>query len=69
MTDDIVTRLKNAYRDADEVACVYLAEEAANEIKKLRSELSYCRDIELSECRFEYQKLRAKYQRALRGDV
>lgn len=39
MTDDIVTRLREAYKNADEVASVFLTNEAANEIEKLVTQL------------------------------
>ena len=40
MTDDIVTRLRQAGKDADEVAAVHLAKDAADEIEYLRSEMA-----------------------------
>ncbi len=39
MIDDIVTRLRQAYKNTDEVASVFLANEAADEIERLRAEL------------------------------
>ena len=33
--DDIVTRLREAHKNADEVASVFLTNEAANEIERL----------------------------------
>ena len=39
MTDDIVTRLRQAYKNADEVASVFLANEAADEIQQLVTQL------------------------------
>lgn len=37
--DYIVTRLRQAYKDADDVASVFLANEAANEIERLVNQL------------------------------
>lgn len=36
MTDDIVTRLREAHKNTDEVASVFLTNEAADEIERLR---------------------------------
>lgn len=39
-----------------------------DEIKRLQVERDYYRDVELGECRSEYQKLWGKYNRVVRGD-
>lgn len=39
VNDDLVTRLRQAHKDADEVAAVFLAKESADEIERLRDEL------------------------------
>ena len=39
MSDDILTRLRQAYKNADEVASVFLANEAADEIQQLVTQL------------------------------
>lgn len=43
MIEDIVTRLRKAYKDADDVASVFLTNETADEIERLRKELSETR--------------------------
>jgi predicted translin family RNA/ssDNA-binding protein len=49
MTDDIATRLRAAWKDADEVAAVHLAKDAADEIERLRAELETYKDLYASE--------------------
>ena len=58
MSDDIVTRLRQAWKDADEVAAVHLAQDAADEIEYLRSEMA-CQNS-------EYQKLWNKHNEVMR---
>ena len=60
VSDDIVTRLRQAYKDADEVASVFLTNEAANEIEYLRSEMANVNS--------EYNKLWRKYEQALKDN-
>ena len=60
MNNDIVTRLRQAYRDADEVATVFLSVQAADEIEYLRNEMGNANS--------EYNKLWRKYEQALKDN-
>lgn len=59
MTDDIVSRLRQAWKDADEIAAVHLAQDAANEIEYLRSEMA--------NQNYEYNKLWDKHNAVMRN--
>ena len=59
MTDDIVSRLRQAWKDADEIAAVHLAQDAANEIEYLRSEMA--------NENYEYNKLWDKHNAVMRN--
>lgn len=70
MSDDILTRLQRAYDDADEVASVFLANESANEIKRLEADRDRWQQVawlghKVIFSKWEYTQFEQAYEEAL----